>query len=52
MFPDVKTKNVPLEKSEQDLTTSTSERIPESLTADERIITYEEVCQNNMYLIC
>lgn len=46
MFPDAKTKDVPLEESGQELKTSTSEMIHESLTADERITTYEQVCQN------
>lgn len=50
MFPDAKTKDVPLEESGQDPTTSTSETIHESLTADERVTTYEQVCQNNTNL--
>lgn len=50
MFPDAKTKDVPLEESGRELKTSTSEMIHESLTADERITTYEQVCQNNMNL--
>lgn len=50
IFPDAKTKDVSLEESGQELTTSTSETIDEPLTADERITTYEQVCQNNMHL--